>query len=660
MKLSADELARKYALGYRAPAGDLFQTDLLRQWKSQHGVLPGERESDPFPAAETPHGDQHAESKTPKPTTENNERSRLSPPQGVPREREVARPLPDGHPEQRDRVIDRYVNVVPDAEPDSRDRRRTETPIRTLGIPGEQWGNPTKFDYNMPTRRVSQFPKERQRDQRQKAKRVSLQWYRRNRSKHVRRSQRRYRRIRYRSQFKRTNKLRHRFPTRFKRRPGGGYRSPAKRTKDWREQRMANDEAFDILWGSGFNDAVVTGFDPVTNEIQVAVFRSSPMDEPGTMYPKIAPKEHSLSVPEFYAQANFWDEQDALELAEAIDEHLGPAAWSAPPEDVESPWVEYEAGYEDEVVEGLDRMGGSLWHTQYYEEAAPERWPKTRDERKDEQDAQEYEDGHEAGVPHGTRTTPTYPDRPDNWPPIMTRAPYVLGPKDDNIPATPLNSLTPVEQSGGSSKVIPWNADVTHNQDFSVRKADTISMIRRRTDNKTKQRAKDRPARITGYDSKRNLWFFQSGKYFQRLRAIPKPGSKATNVTQMDVLVSCSCPAWRWQGPEHWSKEHNYLYNRNRTRGTAEFPEIRDPKFRHAVCKHMIAVFDLVEAKRLKIKRSAVQRRADGTQDYVLLADAIVPVESLRYLLDSPQSDEAPSLDSESLVARYLGQSHSI
>lgn len=656
MALEADDLVREFvAGGYQSPAGDLFQTSLLRQWKSQHGVLPGEREEDPYPASETPHGDEHASGRarkpkdkdkgkpkgTPGPQPETSEEARKPVPPGEAREKQEVLPLPEDLPRDRDQIIPSVVYNAPDSRPNPRERSKTDVPIRTVGVPGEQWGNPTKFDYGMPTRRVAAFPKKRQREQRQKAERVSKKWYRKNRSRHTRRAIRRYRSNRFKAQFKRTNRLRHKFPTRFKRRPGG-VRDPAQRSREWREEkqvqkrreqgRQATDDQFWVLWGPDFRDALITNLNAETNEIEFVLYPSSPMDEPGTVYPEVAPEHHSVPAPEFYAWANFWEEGEAEELADAIDEQLGDEAWDATPEDIEGPWDD---------LEGLDLTAGSLWNTHHYEELAPDKLPYTTDQWDDLQDERDYArdraDDKEGGTPRGQPTTKTYPKAPDHWPPLMTRQPYRNDRPDDQTPATPMNDIKPVEQNPGSAKVIPWDADMAQNMDFAIKTADTISMILRRVAPKVKERAKERPARITGVDKQRNLWFFQSGKYFQRLRAIPRSGSKAENILKMDVLVSCSCPFWRWQGPEHWSKENDYLYNRNRTRGTAAYPEIRDPRMRHAVCKHLVSVFDLVKTQKLKISPS------EGKQ-------------AARYLLDSSGTGEAQGLTPDELVLSFLGK----
>jgi hypothetical protein len=64
--------------------------------------------------------------------------------------------------------------------------------------------------------------------------------------------------------------------------------------------------------------------------------------------------------------------------------------------------------------------------------------------------------------------------------------------------------------------------------------------------------------------------------------------SRVTKLSKMDLDLSCSCPAWRWQGPEHHSKREDYLDGK--PRGTASVPVIRDPQGINRVCKHVAAV----------------------------------------------------------------------
>ena len=646
MRIDPDRLVRAY-LGFRSPADDLFQTKTFVEDDSSRGILPGDREPDPYPASETPHGDQHAESQMPGAEPVPSTDSRSPVPSGEVREKERALPLAPGHPPDRNINVDRFVFNVPDARPDSRYREKTDVPVRTPGMPGEERGNPTKFDYSMPTRRPKEgglFPKKRQRKQRGKAKRTSLKWYKRNRSRHKRRIMRRNRRLRMRSQVKRQKRLRVRSPKRFERRPGGGVRDPAQRSRTWREQKrqaetldmVTREDGFPFLFGRDLQYAEIDGFDD--HVVKFTVFPEFEGDDFEVMG---APETRQMDPMDFLGQAVFDDDEDLETVLDAIEDAYGPEVWDLEPHEIESPWMD-----EDAVV------ASSLWHTQFYEELAPD-LVRTDDERKDEQDAANYDEDRMSGIPRGTPNVPTYPDAPDNWPSEMTRAPYRDDQPDDASPATPLNSLTPVEDSGGASKVIPWDSPTENRQDRTFRQADNISQILIRTTPKVKQRARGYTARITGHDKAKGMWFFRTGDYVQRMRAMPRAG-KAQNVTKMDVLVSCSCPFWRWQGPEHWSKEHGYLYNRNRTRGTAAFPEIRDPKFRHGVCKHVVAVFSLVKSRKLKFSPKVACGSCDIEE--VGAQEMTIPVESLRYLLDRSDEVEVESnLTAEALVSQYLG-----
>lgn len=76
--------------------------------------------------------------------------------------------------------------------------------------------------------------------------------------------------------------------------------------------------------------------------------------------------------------------------------------------------------------------------------------------------------------------------------------------------------------------------------------------------------------------------------YTVRIQGVRKGNVKA--LAKMALKVSCSCPYFRWQGPEHWAKTNGYLYGR--PVGTASKPTVKDPKDQHWVCKHVYAILD--------------------------------------------------------------------
>lgn len=68
-------------------------------------------------------------------------------------------------------------------------------------------------------------------------------------------------------------------------------------------------------------------------------------------------------------------------------------------------------------------------------------------------------------------------------------------------------------------------------------------------------------------------------------------GTREGNIvkfSKMDLHVSCSCPAWRWLGPEFHAKGEDYLLGK--PRGTASTPDIKDPQRHNRTCKHVAAV----------------------------------------------------------------------
>lgn len=76
--------------------------------------------------------------------------------------------------------------------------------------------------------------------------------------------------------------------------------------------------------------------------------------------------------------------------------------------------------------------------------------------------------------------------------------------------------------------------------------------------------------------------------YKVRVKALRKGNTKA--LSKLNLQVSCSCPYFRWQGPEHWAKANQYLYGK--PEGTASRPVAKDPKGKHWVCKHIYSILD--------------------------------------------------------------------
>lgn len=85
-------------------------------------------------------------------------------------------------------------------------------------------------------------------------------------------------------------------------------------------------------------------------------------------------------------------------------------------------------------------------------------------------------------------------------------------------------------------------------------------------------------------------WIFAvdcgNGAKVVRLKA--RRERNVVKLSKMDLDVSCSCPAWKWLGPEHHAKSEGYLDGK--PRGTASTPDVKDPQRHNRVCKHVAAV----------------------------------------------------------------------
>lgn len=652
------------------------------------------------------------------------------------REKQRALPIPSSHPPKRDRSLIRPVFNVPDGQPGSRLRNKTITPIRTPGQPGEEYGTPTKYDYNTPTRRTMKaeedehqamvvnppsraLPKKRQKHQVGPARMYYRKRYR-GRGKNLlkRRMKRRYRRLRRKPQFRRREKLRDKLPKRYKRR-GIGYRQNKERARDWRkkkkreerqrgvsqrkerekrqekrrrerEKRGAEDWRYPMMLGE--TPIEVIDFLPETGGIVVVLEGRSE----ATRY--------TLYIMDFLNQVNVYDEDDIDWFLGMVEHEFGDDVWEYLDPEFEDSFT-LEDMWEDADDDLGEKQGDGAPYVTFHRvqekpsnlnQNAPKKTKNKGTPRQDRQ-RKDYMWGPPSQGGNKGKEAPT------SWVGPMTSQPGIQTPnKDHKHRGQPYSNpdladrgqpQPAVEQQSGSAKVIPdihrdtgnlswrnknkpwddrgykvavelkggtllpvdlvgWDLEaqqvlawdgkrmfsmppnaVVRVGGFGSRQADTIPMIRRRAERVLFEKAKKRPASLVKFEKRRLTWTFKSGEWTVKLRALPEPGSKAVNVMAMNVRCACSCPFWRWQGPEHWGLEYDWQYGR--PRGTASYPIIRDPTFRHPVCKHVIAVFDWVQKNKLKIPPESRKPKL------------------ARYLVDSSTNCEPDPLR---LAERFLGQ----
>ena len=138
----------------------------------------------------------------------------------------------------------------------------------------------------------------------------------------------------------------------------------------------------------------------------------------------------------------------------------------------------------------------------------------------------------------------------------------------------------------GPGKTIP------NDPDFANRQAARIADIRSLCSPDLVEKSTGIPVKMRRVDTRNLMWLFDvkgsKGKIY-RVRVKGLPSGNVNDPNKMDVLVSCTCPFWQWQGPEHWASVNGYLYGE--PRGTAASPDMKDPAGHHGACKHVLAVF---------------------------------------------------------------------
>ena len=137
------------------------------------------------------------------------------------------------------------------------------------------------------------------------------------------------------------------------------------------------------------------------------------------------------------------------------------------------------------------------------------------------------------------------------------------------------------------------NLDLEMAWGFNARVAAKISEIMTGINPKVTSGARSVTPKLKRADPDNAMWTYvvpgsKGETYTVRVKGLPK--GNVRNVSKMDVRVSCTCPFFRYQGPEHWAKVGDYLYGK--PAGTAAKPNQKDPDGGNRVCKHVAAVFD--------------------------------------------------------------------
>jgi hypothetical protein len=159
----------------------------------------------------------------------------------------------------------------------------------------------------------------------------------------------------------------------------------------------------------------------------------------------------------------------------------------------------------------------------------------------------------------------------------------------------------------GDSKVVAALYVLAHTQPLIIpyregKTADTADQILTGLNPEFLSRSKKVKVSLKRVDAKNLRWLFEvqgNHTYAVKLKAI-RPSKATTRFSKMNLELSCTCPAWQWQGPEFHGKQDQFQLGK--LRGTASSPDIRDPDRINKVCKHVAAVLSFTQGWEVPLK----------------------------------------------------------
>jgi hypothetical protein len=498
-------LARMRLADYRAPAGDL----------SGYRTYPSEK---PSKGIGTPSGDSihHAPGESPR------------------SDRDRAAPM---RPGQKDELLQKTPgNVVFNTPGPSSKEEGTKIHVRSPGTPGEEYGHPYKL--NVTPRRTEaaysgmSYPSYSQKQKKQKgeAKLYYKKYYVRHKGKIKSRAKRDYLHKKNSQTFKNTRKRRNsvKYGWRFHRLNSGGYRSPAERSREHRENQKKATVAISF-YHPNYGEGLILDVRDQDVLIQQTDSLGGPSLGIGTV-----PFFTFLRGVEFYDEANI----DAFfDLAD----------------------LDFDRDDEDDEAQRL---------ASFYRET--------------------FRPGDNLDPGDGVRDL----GEPS---PVSPTLPYYDTDRNYRTPAEAMNNISPTDNNPGSAKVIPEGHDFQNRKASAERVAAKMAEILQGIDPGIQSRAVGITPKMKRSDPKNTVYSFtvpgSAGEtYTVKVKGVPSKNIRT--IGKMDLKLSCTCDFWRWQGPEHWAKVGDYLFGK--PSGSASTPDVKDPKGRNRLCKHAVAVLDLV------------------------------------------------------------------
>lgn len=159
-------------------------------------------------------------------------------------------------------------------------------------------------------------------------------------------------------------------------------------------------------------------------------------------------------------------------------------------------------------------------------------------------------------------------------------------------------------------KRLVWGSEGT-------RVASTVEGILAGLDPKFLQRSTTCSVTTKRVDMKNFRWIFSvncgNGVKAVKMK-VTRPKANITDFKKMPLELSCSCPAWKWLGPEYHAKSEGFLLGK--PQGTASTPDVKDPERDNRVCKHVAAVLAMTQNWKLpKVKKAFDNENEESCAD---------------------------------------------
>lgn len=135
------------------------------------------------------------------------------------------------------------------------------------------------------------------------------------------------------------------------------------------------------------------------------------------------------------------------------------------------------------------------------------------------------------------------------------------------------------------------------NHPFS-KKAMSMGELLNRTNHKSVKYVQGCEATIKRNMPSKGRWMFtvkcnerwSKGPYNVRFKLVSERGKKTKGILGREIMISCPCRAWKYNGADYNSLRKDY---NERQFSNGAPPEIRDPRRKYLICKHVAACVPL-------------------------------------------------------------------